>query len=103
MKPTSAKPLIVSFRLDAEATGLLNERAARLGVSPHELARYYVTESLHAAEELAAVGTAVDALHQQVRQLNQDLALATEALLASAGRASEKQAHAWVEASLNRA
>jgi hypothetical protein len=95
-------PSQIGFRLELDQAGLLAERAARLGVSPHELARYYVVESLLAAEELAAVGNAVGIVHQQMQQLNKDLALAVEALLASAGRVSEKQARDWVKTMLNR-
>jgi len=102
MKTESQIRAAIGFRLEPEQARLLAERAGRLGVSPHELARYYVVESLLASEELAAVGNAVGALHQQVQRLKQDLALAVEALLASAGQVSEKQARAWVEASLNR-
>jgi len=93
---------ITSFRLEPDEAELLSERAARLGVSPHELARHYVVEALVASEELAAIGTAVNALLQEMHGLRQDLALSVEALLASAGEVSEKQAHTWVEASLNR-
>jgi hypothetical protein len=93
---------ITSFRLEPDEAELLSERAARLGVSSHELARHYVVEALVASEELAAIGTAVNALLHQMHSLRQDLALSVEALLASAGEVSEKQAHAWVEASLNR-
>lgn len=93
---------ITSFRLEPDEAELLSERAARLGVSPHELARHYVVEALVASEELAAIGTAVNALLQEMHGLRQDLTLSVEALLASAGEVSEKQAHAWVGASLNR-
>ncbi len=93
---------ITSFRLEPDEAELLSERAARLGVSPHELARHYVVEALVASEELAAIGTSVNALLQGMHGLRQDLTLSVEALLASAGEVSEKQAHSWVEASLNR-
>ena len=102
LKPNRQSSPITSFRLEPDEAELLSERAARLGVSPHELARHYVVEALVASEELAAIGTAVNALLQEMHGLRQDLALSVEALLASAGEVSEKQAHSWVEASLNR-
>ena len=101
-KPKRQSSPITSFRLEPDEAELLSERAARLGVSPHELARHYVVEALVASEELAAIGTAVNALLQEMHGLRQDLALSVEALLASAGEVSEKQARAWVQASLNR-
>ncbi len=108
-EPAASQPLktnrpsspIISFRLEPDAAQLLSERAARLGVSPHELARHYVVEALVASEALAAIGAAVNALLKEFYGLRQDLALSVEALLASAGEVSEPQAHAWVEASLN--
>ena len=102
MKGTRQGSPNISFRLQPDEIHVLAERAARLGVSRHELARHYVVEALAAAEELAAVGAAVSALHHEMLGLRQDLALSVEALLASAGEVSEKQAHTWVEASLNR-
>lgn len=93
---------ITSFRLEPDEAELLSERAARLGVSPHELARHYVVEALVASEELAAVGAAVNTLLYEMQELRQDLALSVEALLASAGKVNGKQAHGWVEANLNR-
>ena len=102
MKPNRPSSPITSFRLEPDEARVLAERAARLGVSPHELARHYVVEALAASGELAALSAALDALHLDVRGLRQDLTLSVEALLASAGEVNEKQAHAWVEASLNR-
>lgn len=93
---------ITSFRLEPDEAELLSERAARLGVSPHELARHYVVEALVASEELAAIGAAANTLLYEMQGLRQDFALSVEALLASAGEISEKQAHGWVEANLNR-
>lgn len=93
---------VTSFRLDPDELELLAERAAHLGVSPHELARHYVVEALVASEELAAVGAAVNALLYQMQGLRQDLAFSVEALLASAGEVNDEQARGWVAANLNR-
>ena len=92
----------IGFRLEPEAAEALAERADCLKVSPHDLARYYVVEALAASQHLSAMGVAIQTLNQELDGLRGDLALSVEALLASAGEVSEKQARAWVEGTLNR-
>ena len=53
MKPERPTSPVVSFRLKPDEVRLLAERAERLGVSPNELARYYVIEAIFAAVHLA--------------------------------------------------
>ena len=99
-RPSSSP--VISFRLEPEHASLLSERAARLGVSPHEMARHYVSEALVASEEMAALAAAVNAGLYQLQEMRQDLALSVKALLVSAGRVGKAQAHTWVEETLNR-
>ena len=87
----------VGFRLEEEPLRALAERAARLNLSPHELAREYVLEALSEADERRALREAVGALHQQYDVLREDMALMAEALLISAGKVSEKEARDWVK------
>lgn len=97
LSPELLSPATISFRLDDPSSRVLAERATRLGVSPHELARHYVLEILQQAEERAALREAVVALHKEITGFREDIALATEALLASAGKVTDQEAHAWVE------
>ena len=57
-------PPTVGFRLDDGSRRVLAQRADALGVSPHELARHYVVESLQEAEERAALREAILQLRQ---------------------------------------
>ena len=90
-------PEVVSFRLDEASRLVLGQRAAALDVSVHELARRYLIEVLQEAEERVALREAVVALHKEVSGSREDIALAVEALLTSAGKVSDHEAHAWVE------
>ena len=96
---TAAAPATdtIGFRLEAEPRRILDERAAKLGVSPHALARHYVMEVLAEPEERAALRQAVQALSQSVARTHESLALGVEALLCSAGRVEEDKARAWVD------
>jgi hypothetical protein len=102
MKPERPTAPVVSFRLKPDEVRLLAERADRLGVSPNELARFYVIEAMFAAVHLTELGAALAAVHEQSQGLRQDLSLSVEAMLASAGEVNEKQAKSWVQTNLNR-
>lgn len=102
MKSRAPESQVISFRVDAEEFRILAARAASLGVSPHALARFYVSEALLAAMQLSDLGSAVLALQTEVAGQRGDLALSMQALLSSAGKTSAKEAEAWVEKCLNR-
>jgi hypothetical protein len=94
--PISLDSLTIGFRLDAPHRQVLEERAASLGISPHALARHYVIEMLHQAEEHVALGEALLALFEQLRKIRGDVATTAEALLIAAGEVEADQARAWV-------
>ena len=100
-EPDLFSPAVISFRLDDQSSRVLAERAARLGRSPHELARHYVLEILQQAEERAALREAIQQLNQNQRQFHADFAFAVQALLTSAGKVSSEKAEAWVAASIH--
>lgn len=93
---------VIGFRLEPELAEALAQQAKALGVSPHELARHYLVEAMGLAGELHSLVSGVTALHHQIQAFRHDLSLGVEALLASAGQVTEKDARAWVESSLNR-
>ena len=99
-QPERLTPATIGFRLDLDSSRVLAERAARLGVSPHELARHYVVELLHESEERAAFRTAFEQVQQNLEQFRNDFAFAVEALLSSAGKVSKEEARTWVAKSL---
>ena len=91
----------IGFRLDDETRRVLYERAARLNLSPHELARCYVIEVLQESEERVALRAAVETLNANLDHFHSGFALAIEALLVSAGKVSVSEARAWVDKSLH--
>lgn len=90
-------PGVIGFRLDEATRQVLGERAAALGVSPHELARRYLIEVLHEPEERAALREALVCLHKEIAGVREDIPLAVEALLTSAGKVTAAEARAYVE------
>ena|ERR1041384_4998519 len=92
------RPATIGFRLDEESSRILSERARSLGVSPHELARHYVIEFLHEPEERVALRQAVSILQELISRMREDQVLGLEALLTSAGKVNEKDAHKWIKA-----
>ena len=87
---------VISFRLDESSLQILLQRAARLNVSPHELARHYVEELVHETEERAMLREACAQLHENFNAFRRDFAVSVEALLTSAGTVSEEDARKWV-------
>ena len=91
----------IGFRLDEEIYAELSRRAAGLDVSPHELARHYALEVLREPEERTALRKVVNDLGLLLQETRKDIALATEALLISAGTLDEKKAREWTKRNLN--
>ena len=90
----------ISFRLDDAALDVLEQRAVQRRMSRHELARQYVEDELFETEERAALRDAIITLQRDLIHLRSDLALASEALLVSAGKVQPEEAHTWVEQNL---
>ena len=90
----------VGFRLDEASYRVLAERAARLGVSVHALARNYVFEMLQSTEERTVLRDALLGLQQKVERIQGDVATATEALLITAAKIKPEEAQAWVNENL---
>ena len=91
----------IAFRLEEDLREVLVSRAEELGVSPHLLARHYVTEQLYEAEDRSAARESLTTLQTDLRELRADLALAVEALLVSAGKVPAAEARKWVEESFH--
>ncbi len=101
-KPRGTNSPIVGFRLDTEAHSVLAQRAALLGVSAHELARYFVLAILAEGEERNELRESVDSLQTNVEELRQDLAMVVEVLLVTSGKVSESAAREWVKDNLQK-
>jgi hypothetical protein len=96
-------PTIITFRLAEEDRRALSERAATLKISPHELARVFVLETLKRASEPATPPSGhpdllngIQAIYYQLLETRKDIALSVEVLLTRAGRLKDPEAHEWV-------
>ena len=90
----------VNFRLDEAHLDLLMRRAAAFNISHHQLAREFLIQFLHEAEERAAIRDSMLAILGELRELRKDVSLASETLLVSAGHVSEKDAQKWAAENL---
>src|SRR5580704_13342074 len=61
-------PPTIVFRLDEDHKMLLSERARALKMSVHDLARQYVIQMLHEADERQQMVSAVLALKDQIKE-----------------------------------
>ena len=95
-KTVSTSPTI-GFRLDAAASQALAIRAERLGISSHQLARDYVIQMLQASDQGTNLKDANDSVHAHLCELREDLSLAIETLLITAGNVEKTEARAWIE------
>jgi hypothetical protein len=90
-------PKTIGFRLNADAHRILMDRATRLGISPHELARDYLLEALSDRENRAVARVALVDILALTRKLRGDVATAAEAMLVSCGGYTPEEARAWGE------
>lgn len=90
----------VSFRVDAGTAAALAERADRLGISPHDVARELVRLGLQQADGFGEVGRALEQVQETLTRLRGDVATTAEALLVTAGGQSQETAYRWVEENL---
>lgn len=93
----ASAPETIGFRLDPSASKTLADRARRLGVSSHQLARDYVMQALQAGDQEARLKDATDSVHAHLHELREDLSLALEALIIVAGDLEQKEARAWMK------
>lgn len=93
---TSPENATVAFRLDKDSRQSLEERAARLGVSAHLLAKHYVELALAWPQERSQWHEAVVSFNDCVVALREDFATVTKALLVNAGKVEAEEAERWV-------
>lgn len=92
----------IGFKLDSEFLRALEARADALGASRHLLAKQYVILALTENEERVKLNHFIESLLREIIELRRDCALATEALLVSAGQATEEQSRAWIKGNFRR-
>ena len=91
---------IIGFRVDKIQLERLEEAAKRAGVSPHEWAKQATFRELDGQNVIPKIALQNEAIKQELAELRKDFAVATEALLVSAGKASNEQAAKFVKANL---
>ncbi len=91
---------VISYRLDGEPLSVLEEAADRAGISAHEWAKKAVIRELESGNLLPKIALTGEALSVEMVELRKDLAVITEALLVSAGKATSEQAAKFVKANL---
>ncbi len=96
-------PSIIAFRVDEPAAKALAERATRLGVSVHDVARDLVFQGLNQPDQRSELRTSLLVLHEVMTLLRGDVASVAEVLLVTAGKVKRDDAHDWVEQHLARA
>jgi hypothetical protein len=99
--PPLRVPTTIAFRVDEQTGRALAERAARLGVSPHNLAHHLVVFLFHEADHHAELRDALIVLNENMVKLRGDLATVAKALLAAAGKVEPQEADAWVKKVFN--
>lgn len=91
---------VISFRLDGDDLSALEEAAERAGIGIHEWAKRTLIRELESGNLLPKIAMTGEALSAEMVELRKDLAVATEALLVSAGKATNEQAAKFVKANL---
>ena len=88
--------------MDETTAQALVQRATRLRVSPHDIARELVAQALQQPHDLEELKRAVLVLHETLNHLRTDVASTAEVLLVTAGKRSAEEAYRWVEQTLVR-
>ena len=98
-KPARTKT--VSYRLETELRAAVTSAAQSMGLSDGAFVREAVLEKLGRSR---VRGEALSEVHEEVRRLRADLALAAEAILtvSGGGEPARPAAAAWVRNNLNR-
>ena len=91
---------IIGFRVDKALLSRLEEAAERAGISPHEWAKRATIRELESGSQLPKLALQTEAIKQELTELRKDVAVATKALLVSAGKSTLEQADKFVKTNL---
>lgn len=90
-------PPTIGFRLDLKNRNKLAQRAARLGISRHELARSFTITALEEKEILEVLAESCNELQSKLTTLREEILNIAEVLIVAAGKATEKEAAEWIK------
>lgn len=93
---------VISFRLNGDALEEAEEASKRRAITVNELARESLLASLSSDEEIHRVGLRVTSIESELSELRRDLAVATQAILITAGKVSPEDAEKFAREKLRK-
>ena len=91
---------VISFRIDGAQLSRLEDAAESAGMSPHEWAKRATVRELDSGGQIPKIALQTESIKQELIELRKDIAVATEGILVSAGKATNEQAARFVKANL---
>jgi len=89
-----------SFRLSAEETELLIERATENGKTRHQMAEDLTKAALKKNDNNHEVIEKIELVQRQIFELREEISLMAEVLLVNAGKKSREEASKWADSNL---
>jgi hypothetical protein len=93
---------VIAFRLSGDALELAEEAAKRRSTTVNELAREAFTASLSSSNELHKMTLRVTTIESELSELRHDFAVATQAILVTAGKVSHEDADKFAREKLRK-
>jgi hypothetical protein len=90
----------IGFKVDRELYSKLLEAAEREGIGPHIWAKQAMIRILEDQNYLPKISLQVEAIKQELLEIRKDIAVATEGILVSGGKATLEQAAKFVNTNL---
>jgi hypothetical protein len=91
---------IIGFRVDKSLQSRLELAAEEAGISPHEWAKRAAIRELDSGSLLPKLALQSEVMRQELIEIRKDIAVATEGILVSGGKATNEQASRFVKANL---
>jgi len=93
---------VISFRLNGDVLEQIEDSAKRRAVSVNELARETLLAALSADEDSHRMALRVTAIEGELLELRRDLAVATQAILVTAGKVPPEEAEKFAREKLRK-
>ena len=90
----------IGFRVDNDLFSRFEEVSKREGIGPHEWVKQAALRELEGYNQIPKIALQTEVIKQELVELRKDLAVATEGILVSAGKATHEQASKFVKANL---
>jgi hypothetical protein len=93
---------VIAFRLPGDALEQVEQAAKRRAVSVNELARETLLAALSTEEDSHRIALRVTAIEGELSELRRDLAVATQAILVTAGKVPPEEAEKFAREKLRK-